>query len=108
MTTKQTRDLMTSIIYEELFGKSRIEMLTESRPRWDGEMVALWQGDLDEVMRDHMTSEALEILGDTEETCAIRMMAGGQLTVSEMTVLVRKVAKQVRLGYGEFKLWEWE
>lgn len=106
--SKPARDMMTSIIYEELFGKSRIQMVTESKPHWDAELVALWNGDLDEIIRDYMTSEALEILGKTELACGLFIRMHSELSIRELMPITREIAKQSRLMASDFKVWQWE
>lgn len=106
---QEFRKLMTSIIYEEIFGKSRVELITESRAHWNHELVAMHAGNLDEIIRDYMTLDALRILAEAEQECAREMwIHRNGYTIQDVLAAARSAASWVRGKHGDFKLWEWE
>jgi hypothetical protein len=99
---------ITDTIYQELFGRTRMQMIDESKSRWDMKMLLLvHRGDIDEIMRDYMTTEALQALSHAESSVAqaIRRFAG--LGEYPTTIPVADYVRGYKLGANQ-KLWEWE
>jgi len=97
---------ITDTIYQELFGKSRNVLIAESQPHWDANLLILHRGDVDEIIRDYMTVEALQALTHAETSVAqtIRRLAkAGQSIAFPIADYVRAY----KLGIND-KLWEWE
>lgn len=97
---------VTDSIYRELFGKSRDMLIAESKPHWDAQLLTLHRGDVDEMIRDYMTVEALQALShaETSVATAIRRFAkSGQSVTFPIADYVRAYKLTV-----DCKLWEWE
>lgn len=97
---------ITDTIYRELFGRGRDVLIAESQPHWNAELLILHRGDVDEMIRDYMTVEALQALNHAETSVAQAIRQFAKLGQS-ITFPIADYVRVYKLGVGD-KLWEWE
>ena len=100
------QDPITSIIYFELFDKTRDELIAHVKQHPDFESdTAYYKGDLDEVIRDHLSKEALTALANVEGDVTMQLGMKSPRKYEKIVALIQGIARTHRQATGKIPLW---
>ena len=99
-------DELMSDIYQTLFNKTRQEMIDESKHKINPISRILHNNDIDEMMRDCMTIEAIEALNHAEMSISTAILNMVKIR-DEFELDIEAYCIAYRLKENQ-KLWEWE